>query len=190
MALERTNCFGTCPAYRITISRRGLVRFVSHNPSDSGRIALDSLPATTLPTLVAKAESAGVFELPERIASDSILCRHVLTDHSTATLTFYWPGARKRLEDYTGCYGVGAFRPGEPLRRLREFTRAIDSVAGTARWARGDHPRWMRREPRPPNDALQPTSAVGSTRLCASLGYRADRDHDPVENSRAAERGR
>src|ERR687888_360851 len=39
IVLERTACFGTCPAYRLRISAAGAVHFTSRNFGDSGRVA-------------------------------------------------------------------------------------------------------------------------------------------------------
>src|SRR5690349_20602318 len=39
IALERTGCYGWCPAYRVRLARDGSVQFVSRETTDSGRTA-------------------------------------------------------------------------------------------------------------------------------------------------------
>src|SRR5688500_5231113 len=70
--LERTLCFGTCPAYRLRLSDAGEIFFESRNPGEVGRTAVDTAPAATLSLLVSRARAAGFFELPREIAGDSV----------------------------------------------------------------------------------------------------------------------
>src|SRR5712671_6957629 len=37
IVLERSACYGTCPAYRLRLSNTGEIRFESRNPGDEGR---------------------------------------------------------------------------------------------------------------------------------------------------------
>lgn len=135
LVLERTRCYGTCPAYRLRLSARGLVAFESRNPSDSGRTALDSVPPEAVTAVYLEAVSLGFFDLPDVIARDRQLCPAEATDHLTATVTIF--GERtKRVEDYMGC-APATSPPGTALiGRLRALEASIDTVAGSARWTR------------------------------------------------------
>ena len=134
IVLERTVCYGTCPAYRLRLSDAGEIYFASRNPGDEGRAALDTMPVTTLPLLISKARAAGFFELPQSIARDSVLCRDQATDHPTATITVFMKDATKTVEDYHGCFETTEHEVLPRIERLRSFEDEIDSVLKSSRW--------------------------------------------------------
>jgi hypothetical protein len=118
IVLERTRCYGTCPAYRLSLARSGAVHFQSLNPGDSARVGTGTLAPGAFDALVAEAARIGFAGLPERIIGTPV-CGQMVT---------IFGGGAKRVEDYHGCRGV----PPE----LRRFETAIDSAAGSSRWVR------------------------------------------------------
>src|SRR5437764_7008112 len=64
VVLERTSCFGTCPAYRLSIARSGHVSFQSRNRGDTAFHAWGTVPARILDTIARRAERTGFFDLP------------------------------------------------------------------------------------------------------------------------------
>jgi hypothetical protein len=127
IVLERTRCYGTCPAYRLSLARSGAVRFRSLDPGDSARVAADTLPPGAFERLEKQAAQIGFDALPDRIMA-SRLCGGFATDHPGANVTIFRGACAKRVEDYLGC------RPGP--EELRHFEEAIDSAAGSDRWVR------------------------------------------------------
>lgn len=127
VVLERTRCYGTCPAYRLSLARTGVVRFTSRWPADTppgeGTVTVGAFDE-----LVADAGRIGFWQLPDRIQGSS-LCQVMMTDLPTATVTVFARGRSKAVEDYHGCHGG-------PLEDLRRFEQRIDSVAGSRRWIR------------------------------------------------------
>jgi hypothetical protein len=79
--LERTPCFGTCAAYRLRVTRSGVVTFLSRNRGDSSRVARDSIAPDAVVQLLQAAERDDVFRLPAVIADDRALCPDRATDH-------------------------------------------------------------------------------------------------------------
>ena len=140
ITLERSPCFGACPAYRLSLNRDGTVVFVSRY---SGETVRDSVAPGALVWLRDEAERRGLTGLPEVIMRDRALCPTMASDSPTATVTLYWTTRRHQIIDYLGCF-VGD-NPSTPprLSALRRFEAAIDSVARTAR-------RLRRRLPSPP----------------------------------------
>jgi hypothetical protein len=136
IVLERSRCFGTCPAYRLRLSGAGEVRFESRNPGDESRTAVDTVTATMLPTLVSKARSIGFFELPSKIQGDSVLCLTAHTDAPTAIVTIFSKDGMKPVEDYHGCVGGVDHKIPPQLERLHAFENEIDSVLKSSRWVR------------------------------------------------------
>jgi Domain of unknown function (DUF6438) len=134
LVLERTRCYGGCPAYRVSLTARGYVAFASRNPGDSTRGA-DTVPVATLPSLVERASRLGFFRLPNRLLGDSVFCTVAASDGPTTTLTIYGASGAKTVEDYSGCFSEReSIR--EPLRQLRALETAVDSLTGARRWIR------------------------------------------------------
>ncbi|HKG93128.1 MAG TPA: DUF6438 domain-containing protein [Gemmatimonadaceae bacterium] len=133
VVLERTLCYGSCPAYRLAVARSGAVRFESRNPQDSGRAAADSVDPRGFGDIMTDALFVAFLDLPDRIADDERMCGPSSTDAPTAIVTLYLPGGRrKRVQDYQGCHWA-------PWQ-LHALEDRIDSVAGSARWVRSA--RW------------------------------------------------
>jgi hypothetical protein len=132
--LERSTCFGTCPAYRLRLSDSGEIRFESRNPGDEGRRGADTVAAATFPSLISRARSIGFFELPSKIADDSVLCRNRATDHPTVIVTIFTKAQTKRVEDYHGCFETVEHEILPPIAPLRSFEVEIDSVLRSSRW--------------------------------------------------------
>ncbi|MDQ6717257.1 MAG: DUF6438 domain-containing protein, partial [Gemmatimonadota bacterium] len=134
LVLQRTRCFGYCPAYRVTVTASGLISYQNENPRDTAPDAVSSTSPSALRYLAARAQAIGFFELPPEIASDSELCPRRATDMPTAIVTIYAPDSTKRVSDYHGCFvGRDSSMPTR-LAKLRAFEAEIDSVLGSARW--------------------------------------------------------
>jgi hypothetical protein len=128
VVLERTLCFGTCPAYRLSVSRSGGVRFESRNPGEERRHAADTVHPRGFGSIVTKADLIDFLALPEQIADDVRFCPHPSTDLPTAIVTVFMPNGSKRVEDNHGCYWAPV-----GLRQLQDL---IDTVTDANRWIR------------------------------------------------------
>ena len=144
LVLERTLCFGTCPAYRLRIARDGAVEFQSRSTGESTRMR-ESVAPETLGELVKAGDRAGFFSLPMRVDSDRELCAEKATDHPSLTITVYgattsavryYTGCHIRLSDATSTSPAPGFTRHPRLARLSAFADAIDSTLGSARWVR------------------------------------------------------
>jgi len=136
IVLERTLCYGSCPAYRVSISRVGEVRFESRRPGDSGRTASDRIAAERVRSLTAQAVALGFFQLPDSIRSDKRLCPDMATDHPTVITIVALAGVVHRVVDYRGCFARSDHSVVDSVAKLRAYEAAIDSAAGSARWVR------------------------------------------------------
>ena len=133
--LERTRCFGTCPAYRLSLDRAGRVRFWSLNPGDVDRTAQDSVSPEALLYLEREAERIRFFALPDSLAGTH-LCADRATDRPTVIVTVFGPRGRKRVADYHGCFERSDHSVKPVVGQLRTFERMIDGVVGSFRWVR------------------------------------------------------
>lgn len=139
--LERGACFGTCPAYKLSISGDGTVRFSTESDgfkrsaaevhlayNGSNVLLSGSHVAHVDPKLVAalfqRFRDAHFFGLKPAYAAS-------VTDLSTQVLTVRLGGQSMRVEDYGG-QGVGM------PASVTALEEAVDDVAGSARWVSGN----------------------------------------------------
>ena len=134
IVLERTLCFGSCPAYRLRVSSTAEVLFQNRNPG-STNTAMDTVAAWVPDSLYVRAVRSGFFNLPDTIQNSRALCPLPATDHPTIRIKIY--GQRpKHVEYYTGCYvtPTGPAGIASPLIAMRDFAAQIDTLAGAQRW--------------------------------------------------------
>jgi hypothetical protein len=135
IVLERTVCFGTCPAYRLRIAANGSVLFEPRIPS--GQAQSDSISASAFGRLLSALERGNFFSLPANIQNDPALCALQATDHPSVVISVYRGPEVKQVQDYTGCHaGPADNASGVRLETLRKLDEVIDSTAGSARWVR------------------------------------------------------
>ena len=121
--LQRTNCFGNCPAYTVSIKGDGAVGFdgglgtalTGHHTAHIGRSAVDSL--------------TDQFRAANFLSAMPSYHSH-WTDNPTQTLTLSINGQTKKVVDYDG------LRDGLP-QAIRELEAAVDQAADTERWVSG-----------------------------------------------------
>jgi hypothetical protein len=121
--LERTACYGRCPAYSVSIDARGNVtydgtRFVRIVGRQS-----DHIPVSRVAALVETVDRIRFFDLEDKY-------RQLITDLPTTFVTVTRDGRSKRIEDYFGA-----------PRSLNDLERQIDDLAQTARWIGADEVR-------------------------------------------------
>lgn len=127
ITLERTVCFGTCPAYKLTIFDDGKVvyegkEFVKHKGRAEGRIT-----KTALEELVHEFERINYFSLADYY-QEGQNCPEAWTDNPSATTSLNWKGKTKVVLHYQGCRGLAV------LDQLTALENKIDEVVNTKRW--------------------------------------------------------
>ena len=128
IVLERGPCFGTCPVYRVSISRSGDVHFVLLSRPDSGRIRQRHIDPQRFSDFMGAAATGRFFSLPDVIARDPKYCPTALTDLPSATLSIFLPKRQKTISDYYGCVWAPQI--------LRSLEETVDEMAGTRPWVR------------------------------------------------------
>jgi hypothetical protein len=135
LVLERTICYGTCPAYRLLITHAGRLRFVGTHPQDSTRVSA-SLPRKVADSIFRALDEARFLTFPAKIADDPSLCPDRATDHPTVLIVVYLKSGVRRVEDYHGCYLRPDHSVAGGLAALRALEDSIDRLANTSRWVR------------------------------------------------------
>ncbi len=123
--LERTACYGTCPAYVVTIQGDGRVEYSGKNHvkevgARDGRIEMDKVRA--LMSVFAKMKFWGVAE----DYSEEKCKGRVCTDMPTAITGLTVRGESHRVKHYYGC--------GSAPKSLFELEAAIDKTANSGAW--------------------------------------------------------
>jgi hypothetical protein len=122
ITLQRTACYGTCPAYRVEIGGDGTVTY-------EGRAFVvvegehhAKIPVVAVRSLVEKFRAAEFFRLYRKYTAG-------VTDNPTQTLSIAIDGKTMTVVDYVGEYD------GMPSVVV-DLEREVDRVAGTKRWSR------------------------------------------------------
>ena len=118
ITLRRTVCYGFCPAYTVTITGDGAVRYVGERFVNVVGPASATIPREDVAALLARFDEIGFDQLDDEY-------RGMMTDLPTTTITLVRNGRRKSLVDY------GGTSVGMP-RAVRDLQAEIDRVAGTA----------------------------------------------------------
>jgi hypothetical protein len=128
ITLERTNCFGACGVYKLTIFSDGLVRyegikFVKKIGNASGRIS-----RAQLNELLQRFEEISYRNLPGDFTPGTPQCPQVLTDLPSAITSLTRDGKTKTVRHYHGCHGLST------LERLTELEDKIDQAVNSKKW--------------------------------------------------------
>lgn len=136
IVLERTVCFGFCPAYRLRIAGSGQVHFALTHPRDSMSVPqTDSIAPSAVLALLREAREIRFFDLPPEIdPAHPEFCPVVATDHPSAIITIAHEDSVTRVHHYHGCYAERDGEPAEAYPRLTAFENAIDSAVRVERW--------------------------------------------------------
>jgi len=127
--LERTICFGECPAYSVTIDAHGNVTYDGKQFVRVDGRQTDRVPPSAVRGLLDTAERIGFFQLHPayRTIRNPDGSETMVTDRPTTFVSVTSGGRSKRIEDYLGA-----------PKALREFERDIEAAARTKRWVRID----------------------------------------------------
>jgi hypothetical protein len=141
ITLQRGACFGNCPDYRVTVHGNGLVEFDTGDDHFKGTAAQVHLEYNGHNVLLpghhtAHVDPASVEQLFQRFRAAHFFglkkeYAYPATDSSTQTLTVRIGKASKTVTDYIGT------EAGMP-QEVRDLEKAVDEVAGTARWVEGN----------------------------------------------------
>lgn len=128
ITLERTVCFGTCPAYKLTIKNDGSVTFEGKRFTKTIGNATGKINQADFRALASEFEKINYFTLPDAYTPGTKECPRVMTDMPSANTSIRLDGRAKSVAHYYGCGTEGA------LAKLTALETRIDEVAGTQKW--------------------------------------------------------
>src|SRR5262249_30641204 len=125
LTFERTRCYGSCPAYNLSIHGDGSVEYVGKNNvkakgAHTGRIELASIKR-----LMSEFSRAKFFSLKEEYSEEKCFGR-LCTDMPTAVTELKVKGLSHRVRHYYGC--------GEAPRALFDLESGIDKAVNSRQW--------------------------------------------------------
>ena len=130
VTLERTTCFGNCPAYRVTVTADGKVSFTGHARVQTMQATGQATPAQLAAIHDALAR-ADFDAMQASYVSREDGCSMIMTDQPGIKITVDRPGGSHSVDFYLGCTGplAEAVRP-----RIEQLAKSIDEQLGTRRW--------------------------------------------------------
>jgi len=139
ITLERSQCFGTCPSYKLTVYGDGPVVYEGRKFVKVEGTVNDSVTQEQLKQLVAEFERADYFSLRDTYFDATDGCPVYVTDNPTANTSLELGGRKKTVRHYYGCREkdedrtVGGIYP----KKLYDLESKIDEIVNTARWVEG-----------------------------------------------------
>jgi hypothetical protein len=127
ITLERTTCFGTCPAYKITIFDDGKVLFQGKDFVKQKGKAEGTITKAELDALRREFEQIDYLKLDDQYGMGD-KCPEGWTDYPSAITSFTTNGKTKTINHYLGCRGLPI------LDQLTALEDKIDEVVKTKRW--------------------------------------------------------
>jgi Domain of unknown function (DUF6438) len=128
ITLERTTCFGTCPAYKVTIFDDGKVVYEGKDFVKRKGKAESQITKAELEDLVREFDRINYFSLDDEYVGDPKNCPESWTDNPSATTSLNWKDKTKTIRHYHGCRGSSV------LDQLTALENKIDEVVNTKRW--------------------------------------------------------
>lgn len=130
VTLQRSGCFGNCPAYVVTVAADGRISFTGHAHVQTRQASGQATPAQ-LAAIAAALERAGLRSMRDSYVSRDDGCDTVLSDQPGISITVTDSSGSKTVDFYLGCTGAAA----DAVRqRIEALARSIDRQLDTARW--------------------------------------------------------
>jgi hypothetical protein len=137
--LEGTRCYGSCPAYKLTLFANGDLRFTgNHNTWNPGTYELQRTAATAA-ELYRNLIRRGFLGLKTRYSKAEDGCPELWTDHPTTNFTLRAGTREKKVTYYEGCRGkLAALATMDTMRReiieLTEIEPYLKGAFGCSRY--------------------------------------------------------
>jgi Domain of unknown function (DUF6438) len=122
---ERTVCFGTCPAYTVTVHGDGNVQYVGKDHVKVKGAKEETIDAAIIKNLMSEFARAKFLSLPEDYTEEKCKCRRC-TDMPSAITEISVRGTKHRVNHYYGC--------GCAPKALFDLESAIDKAVRVEQW--------------------------------------------------------
>ena len=124
ITLQRTQCYGPCPAYSVEVKGTGEVTFVGNTNVLITRQHHAQLPKPSIEALLAAFRQADYFSLKDNYSM-------MVTDSPTYKTSIEFDGQKKSVRDHVG------LRVGMP-EAVTNLEDSVDRIVGTQKWIKGN----------------------------------------------------
>lgn len=128
ITLRRTACFGTCPAYKLTIFADGRVLYEGISHVKKKGKAKGRISSTKLEELIEEFQNIYYFNLKDAYIPGTNACGQSVTDMPSAVTSLTWNGNSKIINHYHGCRGS------QTLDLLTQLEDRIDEAVNVSQW--------------------------------------------------------
>ncbi len=136
ITLNRTICYGSCPAYSLTIAASGKVAFEGRSFTGTIGKAEGKIDQKAIKELTGEFIKADFFNLKDNYSREKDGCREVWTDHPSETISITVNAKKKTVSHYFGCKNV----TGNALQRITKLGERIDELVKSDKWVKGWKP--------------------------------------------------
>jgi hypothetical protein len=126
ITLYRSPCYARCPAYEVSVTRDGVVKYDGRDQVLRRGAETARIPPARVDALIAELKAAGYFKFADRYRPSERVCGRYVPDAPTVITTVTLGPVTKRIEHDHGCGGA-------PMA-LAVLESRIDEVLGTGRW--------------------------------------------------------
>lgn len=133
ITLTRTECYGKCPVYELTIDADGNITFDGIKHTTTLGKAQGKVNRNEVEGLILEFNKVRFMDLDNNY--DQKTCPEFATDMSTVSVSLRQNGNTKKITHNLGCSTKGDHKPYPP--GLRGLEAKIDETAHVSRWVEG-----------------------------------------------------
>lgn len=134
LEMNRTICYGTCPAFTLTVANDGKIVFFGEKFTETKGKAEGQISAEKVKQLIAEINQAKFFSFKDDYGYESKNCFDTATDNPTVTLKIKFDDTEKTIKHYHGCFVKDTFSQADGLKPLTDLENKIDEIVGTKQW--------------------------------------------------------
>ncbi len=148
LSMERTECFGSCPAYKLHINPDGKVLFEGISFTKTKGKIEGFVDENKISQLITEIEKADFFSLKDSYTGDSINCPLEVSDSASVKINIKLNGKEKTINHYLGCWendrptqndstDIKIEKDWSPKvfpQQLYNLENKIDEIVETKRW--------------------------------------------------------
>ncbi len=126
ITLERTECYGHCPVYTVTVLANGKVSYDGRKYVKVTGKVQSTLNKAKIQLLEEAIAEANFFNFKDKYRTIEDGCGMVATDGASTETIIVIEGKKKSVDNYTGCEKV-------PIE-LTQLENKIDKIVNTVQW--------------------------------------------------------
>jgi hypothetical protein len=130
ITLQRTACYGWCPAYKVVAMGDGQVVFTGYAGNDKEVEYRSTLSQDKVKELLIAFREIDYFSPMGDAGEDGPSCPSEMTDNPSANTSITIGTLSKKVHHYYGCEGSPM------LPKLSKFEQSLDEIIGTVSWVR------------------------------------------------------